>query len=102
MWDGRSARVLLMPEQGASAFWRLYRNLYSGQLAAWLPNTSAFLPHVLLSAYSMPEMALSVADQWNAGEAPLRGELTELSLVRLGTRGLQWVTEIPLGQEVTT
>lgn len=96
MWDGQRARVLLMPEAGGSALWRLYRALYSGQLAAWIPTTSLYLPHVALGTFSMPQMALAVADQWNAQEPPLRGEVNELQVARVTAAGLRWVTEIPL------
>ncbi|WP_167784910.1 2'-5' RNA ligase family protein [Ramlibacter rhizophilus] len=96
MWDGQSARVLLMPEAGAAALWSLYRNLYSGRLAAWLPTTSTFVPHITLGSFSMPEQALALSDQWNASEAPLRGEVTELSVMRLSGPRVQWVTEVPL------
>jgi hypothetical protein len=98
MWDGQQARVFLMPEQGAGELWRLHRTLFSGVLAPWMPDAGFFLPHLLLASYSMPQMALTVADQWNHHEAPLHAEIDTVAVMRLGAERPQWLAQFELGE----
>lgn len=99
MWDGQQAHVFLMPEQGASDLWRLHRALFSGTLAPWMPDAGFFLPHLLLASYSMPQMALTVADQWNSREAPLHAQVLTLAVLRKEASRLEWLAEAALGPQ---
>jgi hypothetical protein len=46
----------------------------------------------------MPQMALTVADQWNHHEAPLHAEIDTVAVMRLGAERPQWLAQFELGE----
>jgi 2'-5' RNA ligase len=85
--DHTSWCVFLVPDKGFSSLVHLHDRLYTGPLAAHLRLDIPFVPHLTVARTTDAPRAKELADAMNAERFAIRGQIDELTLVRLsGTR----------------
>jgi 2'-5' RNA ligase len=77
------AHVFLVASEGSAGLTRLYRKLYGGPLASSLCLDKPFVPHITIAAVDDPATALQIADDWNAQNISLSGEINVLTAGRI-------------------
>jgi 2'-5' RNA ligase len=78
-----SAHVFLVASEGAAGLTRLYRQLYGDPLAPSLRLDKPFIPHITIAAVEDPAAALQIADDWNAQNISLSGEIDVVTAGRI-------------------
>ena len=73
------AHVFLVASEGAAGLTRLHRQLYGDLLAPSLRLDKPFIPHITIAAVESPLAALQIADDWNAQNICLSGEIEVLT-----------------------
>ena len=73
------AHVFLVASEGSAGLTRLYRQLHRGPLAPSLRLDKPFIPHITIAAVENPVAALQIADDWNAQNISLSGEIDVLT-----------------------
>jgi 2'-5' RNA ligase len=77
------AHVFLVASDGAARLTHLYRQLYGGPLASSLRLDKPFIPHITIAAVENPAAALRIADDWNAQDISLSGEIDTLTVGKI-------------------
>lgn len=77
------AHVYLVASEGAAGLTRLYRQLHGGPMTQWLRLDKPFVPHITIAAVDDPAKALQIADEWNAQDFCLSGEVDALTAGRI-------------------
>ena len=90
------AYVFLVASEGAAGLTRLYRHLHGGPLASSLRLDKPFVPHITIAAVDDPAAALRVADEWNAQNINLSGEIDVLTAGRITDGRFQILAETRL------
>ncbi|MDO9114136.1 MAG: 2'-5' RNA ligase family protein [Polaromonas sp.] len=90
------AHVYLVASEGAAALTRLYRQLHGGPMAPWLRLDKPFVPHITIAALGDPAAALQIADEWNAQNLCLSGEIDALTAGRISDGGFRVLAETSL------
>lgn len=93
------AHVFLVAGEGAAGLTRLYRRLYGGPLAPSLRLDKPFIPHVTIAAVENPSAALRIADDWNAQDISLSGEIDALTIGKITDGRFAVLAESRLGAQ---
>ena len=91
------AHVCLVASEGAAGLTRLHRQLHGGPMAQWLRLDKPFVPHITIAAVDNPAKALQIADEWNAQDLCLSGEIDALTAGRISDGRFAVLAEARLG-----
>lgn len=95
-FDGKTAYVFLVPDEGNSAISRLHDRLYTGVLAGQLQLEVPYVPHITIASTQDRAAAKALCDGLNQAGIDIAGQLQSLTVGALKDGRLQAVAEHPL------
>ncbi len=88
--------LFLLPDEGHSRIVRLHDKLYSGILSSKLKLDIDFIPHISIGISKDKSECKKWADEWNAKEFSIIGQISKLSIVSFVDNKVNLLEEIML------
>lgn len=88
--------LFLVPDEGHSRIIRLHDKLYSGILSSKLRLDIDYIPHISIGISKDKSECKKWADEWNAKEFSIHGQISKLSIVSFVDNKVSLLEEIKL------
>jgi len=97
-----ASHIFLVPDHGGIELTTLHDRLYGGVLRRELRSDILFVPHITVGAATNSQVAEELAARLSSRFRVVRGTVSGIELVDVGTRQVQSVATYTLGNAATT